>query len=306
MTTGNSTAANGFILLGFGRLHRLKLLIFIFFLLIYAATLIGNLLIAGLVTASYRLHTPMYYFLIHLSICDIIFTTNIVPNMLHIILEGNGTMSFPGCVIQFYIYGSSTVAQCFILGIMSYDRYIAICSPLHYSSIMDSGICLRSVSCSWLLGSLVTLTTTVMVFRLDFCGPNIIDHFICDLAPLLKLSCSETFLVEMSVFVLSFPIILIPFVFIVTTYICIFYTILNIPSATGRQKTFSTCSSHLTSVSTYYITLITIYIVPKKWNINKDMYLLYTVATPLFNPIIYSLRNKEILKTVETLIYKVS
>ncbi|CAH2291714.1 olfactory receptor 11L1-like [Pelobates cultripes] len=210
-------------------------------------------------------------------------------------------MSFEACVIQFYLYGASTIAECSILAVMSYDRYLAICSPLHYTSIMNFAVCLTSVTCSWLLGFSITLCTTVMVFQLDFCGPNVIDHFICDLVPLLKLSCSDTFVVEVVIFVLSIPIILIPFVFIFSTYVNIFLVILKIPFAAGRRKTFSTCSSHLTSVSAYYGTLITIYIAPNKWDINKALYLLYSVFTPFFNPIIYSLRNQDIVKAIVTL-----
>ncbi|XP_053309902.1 olfactory receptor 11L1-like [Spea bombifrons] len=304
MIKGNRTGVSEFILLGFPRLHNLKYFIFILFLVIYMMTLFGNFLIAGLVSANSRLHCPMYFFLIHLSICDIVFTTNISPNMLCAILEGRGTMSFEGCIIQFYIYGASTVAECAILAIMSYDRYAAICNPLRYRSIMDLVICLKSVTCCWLMGFLVTLSTAIMVFRLDFCGPNVIDHFICDLTPLLKLSCSDTLFVQAAIFVLSIPIILIPFVFIITTYISIFLSILKIPSKTGRHKTFSTCSSHLTSVSVYYGTLITIYIFPNKWNVDKALYLLYTVVTPLLNPIIYSLRNQEMWRAIEFLISK--
>ncbi|XP_075034460.1 olfactory receptor 5P56-like [Mixophyes fleayi] len=305
MSKVNITDGKEFILLGFGKLNNIS--IFIIFLVIYIITLFGNFLIIFLVSKSIKLHTPMYFFIIHLSICDIVFTTNLVPNMLHIILEGVGIVSIQSCILQFYFYGASTVAECFILTAMSYDRYLAICKPLHYTSVMDIGVCLKLIGGSWLLGALSTLNTVLMIFTLDFCGPKVIDHFICDVAPLLKLSCSDTFVVEVAIFVLSFPLVIAPFMFIIVTYICIFVTILNIRSNTGRQKTFSTCSSHLTSVSTYYGTLITIYGVPSRGhliNINKVLFLLYTVVTPLFNPIIYSMKNHEIRKALETFIYK--
>ncbi|KAM4691802.1 olfactory receptor 11L1-like [Rhinophrynus dorsalis] len=307
MSKENRTEVTEFILLGFGKLHNLRFLIFILFLLIYIVTLFGNLLIIVLVSSRRHLHTPMYFFLIHLSICDISFTTNIAPNMLSIILKDGGTMSVLSCITQFYLYGSSTVAECFILTVMSYDRFLAICNPLRYTFFMGLQVCLRLVTCCWLVGFSVTLSTSLLVFRLYFCGPNVIDHFICELAPLLKLSCSDTSVVESAVFVLSIPIILIPFVFIIMTYVYVFLTILKIPSSTGRQKTFSTCSSHLISVGIYYGTLITIYVVPSRGhllNINKALYLLYTVVTPLFNPVIYSLRNQELRKVIDSLICK--
>ncbi|XP_073419024.1 olfactory receptor 11L1-like [Dendrobates tinctorius] len=248
----------------------------------------------------------MYYFLLHLSFCDIVFTTNIAPTILHNILLDVGKMSLKHCIAQFYVNGASTIAECYILTLMSYDRYLAICKPLHYTSTMNLDVCLRLVGASWLSGFVVTLSTSIMLFDRDFCGPKVIDHFMCELTPLLKLSCSDTFSLEVVVFILSIPIIVMPFVFIVVTYINIFMTVLKIPSTFGMQKTFSTCSSHLTSVSTYYGTLTLIYVVPRRrhlLNISKALHLLYTVVTPLFNPIIYSLRNKDIRKAIEMLFY---
>ncbi|XP_018409561.1 PREDICTED: olfactory receptor 1468-like [Nanorana parkeri] len=247
----------------------------------------------------------MYIFLIHLSVCDVVFTTNIAPEMLYHILSEVGKVSMAGCISQFYVYGSSTVAESFILTAMSYDRYLAICNPLRYTSIMEHRVCLKFVGASWLVGLLVTLSTSLMVFTNNFCGPNIIDHFICELDPLLKLSCSNTSLSETLIFILSIPIIIIPFVFIIVSYMCIFLTVLKIPFSTGRWKTFSTCSSHLTSVSTYYGTLTAIYVVPKRGRaLSKALYVLYTVITPLFNPIIYSLRNQDMRKAFERLLNK--
>ncbi|XP_075034459.1 olfactory receptor 5P56-like [Mixophyes fleayi] len=308
MNMANQTEVSELVLLGFGRFYDLRILIFIVFFVIYIATLFGNLLIIFLVSTCHQLNTPMYFFLMHLSICDIVFTTNVAPNMLYGILQGVGKMSIKGCIIQLYVYGSSTVTECFILTVMSYDRYLAICNPLHYTSTMDLCVCLKLICASWLLGFLIALSTSVMVFNREFCDPKVIDHFICDLAPLLKLSCSDTSTVEVAIFALSIPVILIPFILIIMTYICIFITVLNIPFTSGRQKTFSTCSSHLISVSTYYGTLIAIYVVPNRGHllsINKALYLLYTVVTPLFNPIIYCLRNQDIRKVIRVLLYKI-
>ncbi|XP_075701345.1 olfactory receptor 5P55-like [Rhinoderma darwinii] len=296
-----------FVLIGFGRLYNLRQLVFTVFFMVYMATLLGNVLIILLVVRIPQLHTPMYYFLLHLSFCDIVFTTNIAPTMLHNILHDVGKMSMRHCVSQFYVNGASSIAECYILTLMSYDRYLAICNPLHYATTMDLDACLRLVGSSWLSGLVITLCTTIMLFDRDFCGPKVIDHFMCELTPLLKLSCSDTFFLEAAIFVLSIPIIIIPFVFIVVTYINIFLTVLKIPSSIGRQKTFSTCSSHLTSVGTYYGTLTIIYVVPRRGHflsINKTLHLLYAVVTPLFNPIIYSLRNQDIWKAIEILFYK--
>ncbi|KAM5135832.1 olfactory receptor 5V1-like [Mantella aurantiaca] len=305
MEKTNQTMAFKFILLGFGTLNNFKTLIFMVFFTIYIATLSGNLFIIVLVLRYRHLHTPMYILLIHLSICDIVFTTNIAPPMLcHILIEV-GKLSMAGCILQFYVDGSSIVAECFILTVMSYDRYLAICNPLHYTSIMEHGVCLKLVGLSWLVGLLVTLCTSLLVFSSDFCGPNIIDHFICELDPLLKLSCSDTSVMETLIFVLSIPIIVFPFMFIIVTYICICLTVLKIPSSTGRQKAFSTCSSHLTVVSTYYGTLTAIYVVPNRGHaLSKALYVLYTVVTPLLNPIIYSLRNQDIRKAFKMLLNK--
>ncbi|XP_077314575.1 olfactory receptor 5V1-like [Lithobates pipiens] len=306
MSMTNQTEAFEFVLLGFGKLNQFRTLVFVVFFTIYFATLFGNLLIIVLVSSSHHLHTPMYIFLIHLSICDIVFTTNIAPEMLCHILNEVGKMSMANCISQCYLYGSSTVAESLILTAMSYDRYLAICNPLRYTSTMRHGVCLKFVGSSWLVGLLVNLNTCLMLFSSDFCGPNIIDHFICELDPLLKLSCSNTSMLETLILILSIPIIVIPFVFIIVTYVWIFLTVLKIPSSTGRQKTFSTCSSHLTSVSTYYGTLTAIYVVPNRDHaLSKALYVLYTVVTPLFNPVIYSLRNQDIRKAFEMLLNKI-
>ncbi|XP_073442428.1 olfactory receptor 5G26-like [Dendrobates tinctorius] len=239
----------------------------------------------------------MFFFLGHLSIFDIMFTTNIVPKMLCAIMNDGVTISFAGCFIQLEIFGISLVAECLLLAVMSYDRYLAICNPLRYVYIMDPNLCIQLVVVCWGLGFTISLVTVIMTSKQDFCGPRIIDHFFCDLVPLLKLSCSDTSAVILENILLATPLTLFPLVFITVTYIYIFITILKIPSTSGRQKAFSTCSSHLTVVGIFYGTLVSLYVVPSKGNLlnaNKVLSLLYTFVTPLFNPIIYSLRNKEI------------
>ncbi|XP_075433827.1 olfactory receptor 11A1-like [Ascaphus truei] len=239
----------------------------------------------------------MYLFLGHLSVSDILLITNIVPQMLKVILEEGATISLTSCITQFFFNSVSLTAECFLLTVMSYDRYLAICNPLHYSTIMGSKLCYTLVTLCWLLGFTFSLIAACLVCELQLCGSNVIDHFYCEFGPLLELSCSDTSIVEVVAFVLSTLIIIFPFVFVLLTYVYISLTILRIPSTTGKQKAFSTCSSHLAVVCVYYGTLIAKYMVPSKGhlqNLNKVLSLLYTVVTPLFNPIIYSLRNQEI------------
>ncbi|KAM5171544.1 olfactory receptor 10A7-like [Mantella aurantiaca] len=285
------------LLLGFQNTHHLKALLFSIFLLIYTVTLAGNLIIVVLVSAHRRLHTPMYFFLSLLSSSEVISTANIVPKMLSVIVKDGDSMSFAACLTQFYIFSALTNSECFLLAVMSLDRYLAICNPLRYISIMNFELRLNLAVWSWLTGLLVTLLITILVYNLQFCGPNVIDHFFCDLAPILQLSCSDTTLVKIQAFVFSVPIIVLPFIFIVVTYIFISFAILRISSHNERQKAFSTCSSHLAVVCMYYGTLISVYLFPstdQSASVSKVLSLLYIIVTPLFNPIIYSLRNQEI------------
>ncbi|XP_063785655.1 olfactory receptor 10A7-like [Pseudophryne corroboree] len=295
--TVNATLATEFILMGFEKLHKLQVLIFLLVLMIYCMTICGNLMIITLVCYSKNLQSPMYFFLTQLSLSDILLTTDIVPKMLEVVLNGVSAISFIGCITQFFFFSFSECLQCFMLTVMSYDRYLAICNPLCYVSIMNHNLCLKMVIMSWLLSFSVALMNTVSVSSLQFCGSNIIDHFFCDYSPLLKLSCSDTYIVELDGMISSYPVIVFPFVIIIISYINIIWIIIRIPSASGRQKTFSTCSSHLTAVSSFYTTLISMYVLPAReqsMSMSKVRSLLYTVVTPLLNPIIYSLRNKDI------------
>ncbi|MEE6506000.1 hypothetical protein FKM82_007452, partial [Ascaphus truei] len=297
MLLGNQTTVTEFLLLGFPAIHNFKILLFFVFLLLYIFTLAGNVLIILLVSTSHQLRTPMYFFLSHLSLSDILLTTDIVPNMLYIIMAEGAVISLVGCITQYFLFAASVGAECFLLTVMSYDRYLAICNPLRYSAIMDFKLCCQMVFWSWFLGFLASLNMVILVCSFQLCNLNDIDHFFCDITPLLEHFCSDKLIVDTVLFVLGIPVIIFPFTFIIVTYICISLTILRIPSTTGRQKAFSTCSSHLAVVCTYYGTLIAKYLVPSKGqslNVKKITSLLYTVATPLFNPIIYTLRNKEI------------
>ncbi|XP_056424992.1 olfactory receptor 476-like [Hyla sarda] len=303
----NRTEVTEFLLLGFQVSRGLRLFLFCLFLVVYYLIICGNLLIITLVSTSKNLHTPMYFFISHLSISDILISTDIVPNMLHILLNNGGTMTFIGCITQFYFLCTSEAFECFLLTVMSYDRYVAICNPLRYSSIMTSGHCVILTVICWLSGCSVTLILTITTAMLNFCGPNIIDHLFCDLLALLDLSCSDTFMVHLELYVVSIPVVLIPTAIIVVSYTYIILAIRRIPSNTGRQKAFSTCSSHLIVVSIFYWTIFSVYVVPtkgRKLAMSKILSLLYTVFTPLVNPIIYSLKNKDIKKAVQETLHK--
>ncbi|KAM5135221.1 olfactory receptor 10A7-like [Mantella aurantiaca] len=299
----NHTKVSHFVLLGFGNLHGLNVVLFIIFLIVFAFTITGNLLIIVLVAITPALQSPMYYFLSHLSLSDLLISTNIVPNMLGSLL-GEEIITYCGCMTQFYFFSATTITECFLLSVMSYDRYLAICNPLRYSSIMHMKFCVILSAWPWLLCFTLDLLAVLPVSYFDFCADNVIDHFYCDLFPLQKLSCSDTSFVEVEVFVFSLPIFIFPCGFIIVTYTYIFHTIFNISSTTGKQKAFSTCSSHLLVVGMFYGTLIAKYMTPSKGHsllINKIISLLHTVFTPLFNPVIYSLRNQDIKTALQKL-----
>ncbi|KAM4749323.1 olfactory receptor 6P1-like [Rhinophrynus dorsalis] len=247
----------------------------------------------------------MYFFLSHLSFCDILISTNVTPKTLQVILKGSIIISAGGCLTQLYFFGASAIMQCCLLTVMSYDRYLAICKPLQYTSIMNIRLPRYLIIWSWMVGFVQSLITNIFVLQLQFCGPNVIDHFFCDLAPVLQLSCSNTIVVQIEVSTVAIVLGLLQFLFVIGTYICIFTSILQISSKIGREKAFSTCSSHLLVVCTYYGTMISLYVAPSKgysFNTNKLLSLLNTVVTPIFNPIIYSLRNKEMKSAIRKFI----
>ncbi|KAM3924523.1 olfactory receptor 11L1-like [Leptodactylus fuscus] len=294
MLSSNSNTVTEFWLLGFHNLHNFKISFFLLLLLIYCVTLCGNLLIILVVSYSRSLHSPMYFFLTHLSFSDILLSSTIVPLMLHIVLYDGIFVSFIGCWIQFFFFTTSESLECFFMTVMSYDRYQAICHPLHYSSVMDFAFCIKSVLFCWFMSVVALINFSVSMSYLRFCGPNTIDHYFCDFHPLLELSCSDTFFIKLEEMIMAIAFGISPCIIIVVSYVYIILTILKIPSVTGRQKTFSTCSSHLAVVSLYYGSLLSIYLFPSKKSVKKILSLLYTVVTPLLNPIIYSLSNREI------------
>ncbi|ELW65245.1 olfactory receptor 11A1 [Tupaia chinensis] len=305
----NQTVIVEFVLQGFSSIRQLNIFLFMTFLVFYILTVSGNVLVILLVLFNHHLHTPMYFFLVNLSVLEIWYTSNIIPRMLLIIIAEQKTISVAGCLAQFYLFGSLAATECLLLAVMSYDRYLAICQPLQYPILMTGSFCVRLAASSWLCCFLLTAITVILLCRLTFCGANEIDHFFCDFAPLVHLSCMDTSLTETIAFVTSSAVTLVPFLLITASYFCILTAILKIPSGTGQRKAFSTCSSHLTVVAVFYGTLIATYLVPSANSsqlLHKGFSLLYTILTPMFNPIIYSLRNKDIHKALKKCLSKKS
>ncbi|KAM3926776.1 olfactory receptor 6B1-like [Leptodactylus fuscus] len=304
MPKDNQSSVSEVLILGFPDITGYKATAFFIAILIgYILTLMINVMVFVLVSIKSQLHSPMYFFLQQLSFVESMFLTLIVPNMLHVVWLEGATISVIGCITQTYLYCAIGCAECHLLTVMAYDRYLAICKPLHYNNIMDTRLQRLLVIYCWVFGFLITQVTLNFLCQLEFCGPYVLNHFFCDLVPFIELICNK-FALQLEIMLLSIPIIAIPFILVIISYICVFITILGISSANGRKKTFSTCSSHLTVVTMYYGTLITIYMVPADGytlTINKLISFLYIVVTPLFNPVIYCLRNQEMRAVMEKL-----
>ncbi|XP_077306036.1 olfactory receptor 6C1-like [Lithobates pipiens] len=273
-----------------------RLVLFCLFMVTYSLTFSCNFLIILLVSFSKLSGSPMYVLLSNLSLSEILVTTTIVPPMLHILLRNGTYFSLIGCFIQFFLFGVFLVTESFLLSAMSYDRFLAICKPLHYTMIMGPRLCICLILTCWAMSTLIISIGFSLVTSLNFCGDNIIDHFYCDLIPVMKMSCSDTSSVEMVVSSCASAASMFPLLLIISTYGFIIRAITRISSSKGKEKAFSTCSSHLGVVSTYYVTMILVYVVPSGHFVimNKIVSLLYIVITPLVNPFIYTLRNQEI------------
>ncbi|XP_065269969.1 olfactory receptor 6C4-like [Emys orbicularis] len=294
---GNQMPVTEFILLGFGNQPGLQILLFLLFLVIYIVTMAGNLLIVALVVADQHLHTPMYFFLGNLTCLETCYTSTILPRLRASLLTGDRTISVEGCITQLALFGFLATTECYLLAAMSYDRYLAICKPLHYGALMNSQLCLQLAAGSWISGFLSCVKLMCLMSELIFCGPNEMDHFFCDLTPMVKLSCSDTSQITPVIYTFSFLNAVPPFLLTLMSYVCVISTILRIPSTAGRQKAFSTCSSHLIVVTIFYGTVMIVYMLPKSSTpraLNKVFSVCYTVLTPLANPLIYSLRNREV------------
>nr|XP_004650531.3 olfactory receptor 2AP1-like [Jaculus jaculus] len=305
---GNQTTVTEFILLGLTRDAKLQAMLFLFLLLTYVLSIMGNSAIIVLTLLDYRLQTPMYFFLRNFAFLEISFTSVFVPKMLVNIGTGDKTISFAGCFTQYFFAILLGATEFYLLAAMSYDRYAAICRPLHYMTIMSPRLCTQLVLSAWLSGFVVVTIPHSMTLQLTFCASNIINHYCCDNTILLHLSCSDTHVIEVIQFVLAAVTLILTLVLVILSYANIIKTILRIPSAEQRRKAFSTCSSHLIVVSLSYGSCIFMYINPSvkdAESFNKRVAVLNTSVAPLLNPFIYTLRNKQVKIAFKDLLSKI-
>ncbi|XP_030042438.1 olfactory receptor 11H6-like [Microcaecilia unicolor] len=299
----NLTLVTEFVLLGFPTQPNLQIVLFLLILILYIATVLENLAIITLVVLDRQLHRPMYIFISNLSFVETIFTTTTTPKMLLGFVADRRTISLAQCFTQLYFFLSLGTVECALLTVMSYDRYVAICNPLHYGTIMTNKMCTILATICWAIGFLWIVMPIYLISQLVFCGTNVMNHFICDMSPLFALTCTRSFITECTCYTFSTTMILIAFLLTILSYTSIVTTIMKIPSTSGRQKSFSTCTSHLTVISIFYGSLIFMYVRPPNakaaLNMDKVIALFYTVITPLVNPLIYSLRNKDVARAVQ-------
>ncbi|XP_007518336.1 olfactory receptor 6C2-like [Erinaceus europaeus] len=303
----NHTTISTFILLGLTDDPQLKILMFLFLLIAYMLSVSGNLIIVLLTVVDSHLKTAMYYFLKNFSILEISFTSACIPRFLYSISSGDKNIAYNACICQLFFTYLFGITQFFLLAVMSYDRYVAICKPLHYVTIMNHRVCQRLVFCCWMITLLMIFLPLSLLLGLEFCDSNVIDHFACDTNAILKISCSDTRFIEKLVIICSAFILIVTLMFMVWSYSCIIQTILSFPSAQQRKKAFSTCSSHIIVVSITYGSCIFIYIKPSAKDetaINKGIAILTTSISPMLNPFIYTLRNKQVIQAFNELFKK--
>ncbi|KAM8970979.1 olfactory receptor 5B2-like [Sarcophilus harrisii] len=293
----NRSEVNEFVLLGLTEVPELQVPLFIMFTFIYLITLVGNLGIVVLISWDSRLYTPMYFFLCNLSLVDFGYSSAITPKVMAGLLTGRKVITYNGCAAQLFFFGAFVTTESYLLASMAYDRHAAVCKPLHYTTTMTSRICAFLASGASIYGFLASSIITGNTFSLSFCRSNVIHHFFCDIPPLLVLSCSDIHIIELVIFILGSFNAFFTILVIFTSYLLIFIAILKIHSAEGRQKAFSTCASHLTAVSIFYGTIIFMYLQPSSshsMDSDKVWSVFYTMVIPMLNPLVYSLRNKEI------------
>ncbi|XP_004645876.1 olfactory receptor 2G3-like [Octodon degus] len=292
----NSTVTE-FVFLGLSSEPEVQHILFVLFLLFYLLTVAGNVIIITVIQIDPRLQTPMYFFLTNLSFLDICYTSTNVPQMLSNMAGRKKTIPFSSCATQMYFSLAFGMIECVLLGVMAYDRYVAICHPLHYTVIMDPRTCTHLAAISWCSSFLSSMVISALTLTLPYCGPNVLNHFFCEVPSVLRLACTDTSLTELVVFVFSILIVFIPFLLIVVSYARILLSVLRMHSASGRHKALSTCASHLTVVALFYGTAIFMYMRPQSKSSRaggKVIAVFYTVITPMLNPLIYSLRNQDV------------
>ncbi|XP_075048379.1 olfactory receptor 5V1-like [Mixophyes fleayi] len=302
METSNQTFVKQFILLGLSNVPCLQVIFSLLFFLMYTITFIGNFLLIVVVSLNPRLQTPMYFFLSNLSLIDICFSTTVVPKIVLNTLSGDRSISFFGCAAQLYFHLALGGSECLILAVMAYDRYTAICKPLRYSAIMDKKLCLCLVAGCWTVSFLNSFILTLLTFQLPFCKSNVISHFFCEMPPLLHLSCRDTWFNELAKYISVGIIVLGSFLLILMSYLSITLNILKIRSTKEQRKVVSTCASHLIVVSLFYGTIMLMHLRPRyAFSPEQDrvITILYTVVTPMLNPIIYSIRNNDVKVSIK-------
>ncbi|XP_007951947.1 olfactory receptor 13F1 [Orycteropus afer afer] len=307
MAKTNCTIISHFIFLGFSPYPKVEIILFVLCLLMYLITLLGNIILISVSIWDPHLHTPMYFFLSNLSFLDIWYTSSALTPMLANFASGQNTISFSGCVVQMYFSLAMGSTECVLLSMMAYDRYVAICNPLRYPVIMNKRVCVHIAVGSWVTGCLTALVETMSVLQLSLCGTNIINHFTCEILAVLRLVYVDTSTVEFLMLVVSILLLPMPMVLICISYAFILSNILRISSADGRSRAFSTCAAHLTVVVLFYGTALSMYLKPSaidSQEVDKFMALLYAVLIPMLNPIVYSLRNKEVKTAVKRLLVR--
>ncbi|XP_069802697.1 olfactory receptor 10AG1-like [Dendropsophus ebraccatus] len=305
MEIGNYTRIHEFILVGFSSLAHLQFFLFMIFLCIFMTSLLAHMFIILLYRFSPNLHTPMYFFLANFSFLEICYISTITPKMLTNLLSQQKTITFYGCAVQMNCYLLLGSAECYMLAAMAYDRYNAICHPLLYNTNMRKIVCIILVIDCWLIGTIVGILQSNLIFSLPFCRSNRINNFYCDIPPLLSLACNNTQFNEIIMLIITFIIIVIPFILTVFSYANIIWTILKHHSAGTRKKAFSTCSSHLIVVSMFYGSSSIMYLRPKSsYGMDEEKYLslIYTIFAPLANPFIYSLRNNDVINAARKIL----
>ncbi|MBZ3875253.1 Olfactory receptor 8G5 [Sciurus carolinensis] len=307
MTTENHSTVTEFILAGLSQQPELQLPLFLLFLEIYMFTVLGNLGMITLIGLSSHLHTPMYYFVSSLSLIDLCHSTVITPKMLvNFVMEKN-IISYPGCMTQLYFFLIFAISECHMLAAMAYDRYVAICSPLLYHVIMSSQTCLSLILGVYIIGVVCASAHTAFMIRVQFCKFDVINHYFCDLLPLLKLSCSSTYVNEVLILFLGTFNIFVPTLTILSSYTFILASILRIRSTEGRAKAFSTCSSHISAVALFFGSAAFMYLQPSSvssMNQGKVSSVFYTIIVPMLNPLIYSLRNKDVSVALKKMLHR--
>ncbi|XP_052052205.1 olfactory receptor 1468-like [Apodemus sylvaticus] len=309
MIMNNKTVITYFFLLGFPISPEHQHPFYVLFLAMYLTTVLGNLIIIVLILLDSHLHTPMYFFLSNLSFSDLCFSSVTMPKLLQNMQSQDTPITYAACLTQMYFSSHFGCLEIFLLVVMAYDRYVAICLPLHYTSIMRPKLCVCLVLLSWVFSVLNSILHTLLLARLSFCEDKVIPHFFCDISALLKLACSDIYINEVMIFFFGGLLMVIPFLLIVVSYVHIVFSILKVSSSQAIHKVFSTCGSHLSVVSLFYGTIIGLYLCPSANNFTvkeASMAMMYTVVTPMLNPFIYSLRNRDIKEAFVRVLIKKS